>query len=517
MTRNRRIFLNVVATYSRSLYGLFLGIICARWTLTALGETDYGLMGLLAGLVAFITFFNGIMASSISRYFAVMVGEALRDGESGLERCRMWFTTGVVIHTVIPLVLVVIGYPIGSWAVEHFLTIPADRIWHCHWVWRFVCCSAFLSMMMVPFNAMYTAKQYIAELTIYSFVSATLNALFQYYMVTHPGVWLVKLSLWSCCLGMLPNFIIAIRAFFLFPECRIIPRYFSCWRNIGQLGNYAFWNAWGTLGTMLRGQGVAVVINKYFGPRLNAGMQVGNTLAANAESLYGSLAGALSPAIFNAWGAGQVEEARRLAYRVCKIGTLLILIFAIPMAIEADTLLAVWLKNPPPYASGYCLFMLLWIVLDKTTWGITMLINAKGKIALFQAVVGTCVVSAFPLAWIFAALGVGPYSPGWAAALAVCVTNVGRVWFGRKLVGISVRYWGCHIFIPLIVITVLLLGVGLISRLMLPFGLVRIMVTTMIVEVVLLPASWFWILDVEERAYVQLRVLKLLGRLKVHK
>lgn len=471
-------------------------------------------MGLIAGLVAFVTFFNGIMAASISRYFAVMVGEAAQEGKSGLEKCRMWFTTGVVIHTVVPLVLVAVGYPIGAWAVENFLTIPADRVWHCLWVWRFVCCSALLSMMMVPFNAMYTAKQYIAELTIYSFVAVTLNALFQYYMVTHPGVWLVKLSLWSCCLGMLPSCIIAVRAFFIFPECRILPKYFRCWRNIGQLGNYAFWNVWGSLGAMLRGQGVAVVINKYFGPRLNAGMQVGNSLAGNAETLYGSLAGALSPAIFNAWGAGEVEEARALAYRVCKIGTLLILIFAIPMALEADTLLVLWLKNPPPYAAGYCLFMLLWTVLDKLTWGVTMLINAKGQIALFQAVVGTCVVLAFPFAWLFAAIGMGPYSPGWAAALTVCLTNVGRVWFGRKLVGISARYWVCRIFIPLVVATVLSIAVGLFSRLLLPAGLIRIIVITVLVELVLIPVSWFWILDSGERWYLSARLSSFVVRIR---
>ena len=43
MTSNRRKFLNIVATYGRSLYALVIGFFCGRWTLMALGEADCGL------------------------------------------------------------------------------------------------------------------------------------------------------------------------------------------------------------------------------------------------------------------------------------------------------------------------------------------------------------------------------------------------------------------------------------------------------------------------------------------
>ena len=44
MTQNRRIVLNIVATYGRSMYALVIGLFCGRWTLMALGEVDYGLV-----------------------------------------------------------------------------------------------------------------------------------------------------------------------------------------------------------------------------------------------------------------------------------------------------------------------------------------------------------------------------------------------------------------------------------------------------------------------------------------
>lgn len=60
MTQNRRIALNIFATYGRSLYALVIGLFCGRWTLMALEEVDYGLIGVVGGLMAFIAFLNEI-------------------------------------------------------------------------------------------------------------------------------------------------------------------------------------------------------------------------------------------------------------------------------------------------------------------------------------------------------------------------------------------------------------------------------------------------------------------------
>lgn len=38
MSPGKRIFLNVAATYGRSLYALVVGLFCARWVLMSLGE-----------------------------------------------------------------------------------------------------------------------------------------------------------------------------------------------------------------------------------------------------------------------------------------------------------------------------------------------------------------------------------------------------------------------------------------------------------------------------------------------
>ena len=164
--------------------------------LMSLGEVDYGLHGLVAGLTVFISFFNDVLGTSLGRFYALAVGRARVMGDDGLEECRHWFSLAVIIHTILPVCLFVVGWPIGEWVIRHYLTIPPDRMAACLWVFRFSCVGCFIGMVSVPFGAMYGAKQYIAELTVYGFVCTTLNIIVLGYMVTHPGDWLVKYAFW---------------------------------------------------------------------------------------------------------------------------------------------------------------------------------------------------------------------------------------------------------------------------------------------------------------------------------
>ena len=510
----QRIVLNIFASYGRSLYALVVGLFCGRWMLMALGQVDYGLMGVVGGLTAFVAYLNGILASAIGRFYAISVGEQSTNPENGLSSCRMWFTTAVVVQTVVPTLLLVVCYPIGEWAVRCFLAIPADRVQECVWVWRFVSISCFLGMVGIPWNAMYVARQHIAELTIYSFATTTLNACFLYYMVAHPGVWLSKYAFWQCLLAIIPNLIIWSRAHYLFPECRIVRRHLRCWGNIKKMASYALWNAWGTLGAVLRGEGIAILVNKGFGPRTNAGLAVGTTLSGQCDTLAGSLIGAFSPAIFNAWGAKDYRQARLLAFQACKIGTLLVLVFALPLSLEVDEVLRLWLLDPPPYATGLFVFVMAMTVVDKMAVGQMICVNANGRIAAYQAFLGTSLVLTLPLAWLLVVQGFGPYAVGWAMVATMTVCALGRVWFARRLVGMSARYWTKRVCLPLLTLVGSSLGVGLLPRIFLAQSFVRVCVTTLIVESVLLPFAWFLVLDSSERMFLRSRFATFVSKMR---
>ena len=371
MTKNRRIILNIAATFSRSMYSLIIGLLCGRWALRALGEVDYGLYGVIGGLTAFVRFFFDILSGSVGRFFALSLGKGTvsEDKDVALDDCRRWFSLAVFIHCVIPTVLIIVFYPVGIWAVRSFLQIPADRVRDCTVVFNFVCLSSIVSMIVVPFNAMYTAKQYIAELTVYSFATITLNVVFLYYLISHPGTWLVEYSVWMCAVSIIPHILIALRAVVLFPECRFKWRYAFDRARYRQMLSYTGWNTVGSLAYVLRGQGLNVLVNKFFGPVVNASMSIANTVSSNAMSLAQAMQGAFYPVITSAIGAKDYGAAKAITFRFCKFDLVLALIFVLPLSLEMPYVITLWLGNPPAYAIGLCQLVLLYTFFDKHSIG----------------------------------------------------------------------------------------------------------------------------------------------------
>jgi len=472
-----------------------------------LGEVNYGLIGVVGGMTAFISYLNGIMAGGVGRFYAISAGLEAQDLERGIEKCREWFTVAVIIHTVLPVILLIVGYPIGEWAVRHFLTIPPDRIEGCVWVWRFSCLSCFVSMISVPFNGMYGAKQEIAELTIYSFVTSTINIIFLYYALTHPSDWLVRYSGWMCALSVVPSLIITIRAITKYPECRFRWMYVRCWHNIKKMMQFSGWLLVGNLAAIFGSQGVSIFVNKLFGPRLNAATNVGNTLTGQCQSLSGSMIGAFCPAIMNAYGAGDTQRFLALSHLVNKVATLLILVFAIPLSLEIDEVLHLWLKNPPAYAAGFCILGLVYAVIDKISWGCCIAVYAVGKMALYEIVIGGSFFLVIPLSYIFYKLGLGVYCAAWALIVIRVFIAVARVAIAQHIVGgFSISRWFVHVVIPVCVVSCVGVGVGCVPKLFLSTSLFRVCLTTVMIEISLFLVVWYVMFNSSERAYVGGRI-----------
>lgn len=510
MTENRRIFWNVIATYWRSLYALVLGLCCGRWTLAALGKVDYGLNGLIAGLTGFITFVNGLLSAATGRFYTFSIGQAkaAEDKAAALEECRRWFNTAITIHWVIPIVSVIVAYPIGVYAIEHWLTILPDRITACIWVFRFVCIQCVVGMLNVPFNAMYGAKQYIAELTIYSFVTSTLNAGVVYYMMTHPGDWLAKFAGWTCLMSVVPQVIICIRACIIFPECQLNIKYMGDWSRIKQIGAFSGWVFFGRVCGLMNNQGMSIAINKFFGPVMNASRAIGNTVNGHCQTLASAMHGAFAPVIAQACGAGDYVKMNKFALRASKFNVVMSAIFMIPLALELPEVMVLWLKNPPDCAAGLCFCAMLEYMVCYCSLGYLVAILATGKIGLYHVVMGAMAIFTLPLAigagflWrnIFVMMGV--------VIAMECINTIGRMLFARYLCRSSIRAWLSQVIFPIGLTTVVCATIGYLPHLFMKPSFLRVCVTTVFCEIFYLPFVWFFLFSAEEREFVDEKLLR---------
>lgn len=501
MTANRRIVWNTVATYGRSLYALVCGLFTARWVLMTLGEVDYGLMGVVGCLTGFISFFSGLLSAAASRFYAFSVGEALtaEHPEQAIDDGCRWFNIFVFIHLVVSIVLMIIGYPIGEWAVRHYLAIPPERVEACVWVFRFSCVTCFISMATVPFQSLYTAHQEIAELTIYGFVSTTLNVVFLSYMVSHEADWFVAYAAWMCVLFNLPQIIISIRSVFKYKEARIVPAYFWNWLRLKKILEFAGGRMIVSLAFLLNSSGVTVLVDKMLGPARNAAMTIGNTVSGHSLTLTSALTGALQPAITNAAGEGDLTRMRSLSFAACKFSTIAVLVFAIPLSLEIDKVLMLWLKNPPALVGPLTICLLVAAVCEQLSCGHWIAIFAIGKVTRFSAVESIVWFTVLPLSMICILLKCDVVGVGLAYVISKTFAIAVKLYFGRTIAGLSIRHWLTNVFVPIVLCSAISIAAGFAIINSLPSSFVRVILTTIACEVVLLPSAFCFCLTKAEQ------------------
>lgn len=510
MTANRRILWNTIASYGRSLYALVCGLFTARWVLMTLGEVDYGLVGVVGCLTGFIAFINGLLSQAVSRFFAFTVGKANSTGNdtAAIDEGRRWFNVAVLIHTIVSIVLMIVGYPIGEWAVRNYLTIPPERVEVCVWIFRLSCVTCFVGMASVPYNALYSAHQEIAELTIYGFVSTTLNVIFLCYMVSHPADWLLPYSVWTCFLMNVPSLIITIRSFVKYSEARLIPNYLFDWDRLKQILKFAGGRMLVSIAFLLNSNGVAILINKTLGPARNAAMTIGNSISGHCLTLTSALTGALQPAITNAAGEGDFEKMRSLSYAACKFTTLAVIVFAIPLSIEIEMILRLWLKNPPELVGPLTICLLGVAVCDQLSCGHWIAIFAIGRISTFCAIESLVWFTVLPLCALGIYLGYDIVGVGAAYVVSKFLAIAIKLYFGRLIAGLSIRIWFFKVFIPIALCAGASILAGLAVVNFLGTSIIRIVYTTLACEIVLLPAAFFFCLTADERSRILQRLYR---------
>lgn len=503
MTENKRIILNTLATYGRSLYSLALGLFSARWVLEALGKVDLGLLGVVGSILFCITFISGMLSGSISRFYAFSVGQERKiGGEEGRDKVSAWFNAALSIYTILPIILIGIGYPIGIYAIHHWLVIPPERVNSCVFVFRMSLLSAFVGMVSLPYISMYRAYQLITELSFWGILGSTLTFICAYILLHVDGDRLIIRSLMLTSVGVGIALIQVVRARKHFPACRIQTKYLMKGDCIRQLFSYSFWEFFGCVGDLLRGQGTVFLINRHMGPTMNAAYTIGNQVSNHTQTLSSALLGALSPAVSTAAGADEKQRAISLAFRSCKFCTLLILVFCIPLILEVDEVLRLWLVNPPEGASTICVCILIAAACHKLGWGHHILVCSYGRIRGMQTTLGVISAATVILIWAFLHMGFGMLGVGLSFIISFSFLTLVRVAFARSLLGMSVRYWAVRIVVPILIMVAVAFPAGLVARSLMEPSFWRVCLTTVVSLSCSLPVGWFLVLDRTERLFV---------------
>jgi O-antigen/teichoic acid export membrane protein len=499
----KRIIINTIASYGQSVFGLCLSLFSARWVLQALGQSDFGLFGVVGSLILLITFLSGGLSVGVSRFYAYSIGQGQNVSDlEALDDLKRWFNTAFLLHIVVPFVLIIIGWPIGEHAIRHWLTIPAERIDACVWVFRLSVVNGFVGVFSVPFVSMFRAHQLIFELALFGVLRSCAVFVVAWSMLRVSSDRLVTYAVCMMVVSVTIQLLQIFRACMKFDACRVKSSYLYDPVYWKKLFGFVGWKMFGMSCVALRGQGGPVLINLLFGPLVNAAYSVANQVSIQSTTLSSSMTQAFQPALISAEGKGDRQGALLMSIQVCKFGALLVLIFAIPLILEMQTLLDLWLVEPPAYSAQLCQWMLSMLVIDRMTSGPMLGINAYGKIAVYEFVQGGVLFLALPLIWVLYRAGFGPNSIGCALFATMVLYCLGRILFARRLLSYPVALWFKKVLLPVALLVCISASVGWLVVCTNDTSFVRLVSTSAATFLVTSLIAWLQFFDAPEKRYV---------------
>jgi O-antigen/teichoic acid export membrane protein len=503
MSHTKRIIRNTAANYGQSLFALFVSLFTARWILKALGEVDMGLFGVVGSLIALITFLNGGLAISTSRFYAYSIGQAEKTESSGInQELKGWFNSALSLYLILPTIFITIGYPLGDYLIYHRLNIPPDRLEACSVVFHLSLINLFVQLTSVPFIAMYAAHHRFGTLSLFGIIRSLLYFITAYIILHIKSDRLIAYSICMVTADAGIQVIQAVRAYLIFPECRPSLPLMYHKTKLRRFFSYSGWKLFGTSCLAFRNQGSPMVINLMFGPAMNATYSIANRLSLQANTLSDALSRSFTPGIFAAEGRGDREGMLKMSMQICRYSSLLVLLFCIPMLLEAEGVFKLWLSSPPAYCADISKYLLVILIAERMTSGPMLAVNAHGKIAAYEIIQGAMFLLALPLMWLLARQGVGPVAIGLALLVSSFLQFIGRLVFSRVLLGFSVIGWSREVLLPLAMVTAPSYLLGALVTTWLPFNLGRLFLTGAVVVTSLMILSYFIVLKKSERLKV---------------
>lgn len=497
MTSVKRITVNTIATYSRSLLSAGLALFSSRWVLQALGVSDFGLFSLVGSIILFVTFFNSIMSSSASRHFSFELG---RNIENDINK---WFNTALSIHLILPIILILLGYPIGVYFIKNIFEIPINKIFDSLIILRISLLTAFVSMLSVPFIAMYIAKQKLIELAIIGFIYSVLTFLAAYFLLRIPGNKLIIHTILIATIQIFIYLIQIFRAFIFFPECKINLTYWFHNKRLVELTSFAFWNLFGNFGHLMRTQGLAFLTNIFFGTKGNAAYGISSNLSTQTSNLTNALSASINPEIIQSVGRGDKLNAIKLSFQSAKMGIYLILLLTIPMITEINYVLNLWLTIVPENAEILCILMIFVFMIEKTTLTHMTLLQAINKISMPQLIQGVIFSSSIIVAFIMIKLGFGIVSIGWSIIITMIISRINLIYWVRKYLYVSVKMWVKKILSPYIIIVILLLLLSYSLTIIMQPQFIRLVLNYVINFFIASLLFWNMFFDDNEKEYLK--------------
>lgn len=452
MNSSTRVIVNTSAQYIKTFVNVILTLYSTRLILQVLGVDDFGIYTLLAGVISMLSFATNALATTTQRFLSY------HQGKSTVEEQKNIFANSFYIHVFLGVITFLVLIALTPFLFNGFLNIPDERLQASIVTYLIVIAILLATFFSSPFRAVLISHENIVYLTIIDVIDGVLKLVLAIALAFITYDKLIGYALFLFGIQIFNLLAIGIYALYCYPEC-VLPNIKRVKRNyIKQISSFAGWTIYSIGCVIGRTQGIAIIINKFFGAVVNAAYGLGFQISGYVNFMSESLLNAIRPQIMRAEGECDRSRMLMLAEMASKYSFFLLSCLAVPCVVEMETLLTLWLKDVPEYSVLFCRMVLIASIADSTTCGLWVANQAIGNVKQYSLVVNSIKLATLPVSLFFIWIGFPIYTIAICFVFFEFLCAILRIPFVAKTGSLNWKKFVVNVFgrlaIPLVVLMI---------------------------------------------------------------
>lgn len=494
-SNNKTIARNTAFLYVRMLFVLLVSLYTSRVVLNILGIDDYGVYNVVAGFVSMFGFLNATLSSSMQRFYNF---EGSIDDEKGYQKV---YSTGLIIHIILAACLAIILESFGLWYVNNIMVMPDDAILAANVVYQ----TSILSMILVILQIPYTGALMADERMDFYAIISIVDVLFKLIaIISLPYLPFNKLITYGCLLLFITIF--DTIAYITYAK-RVVLRYkikFQIDKVLFKsLLSFSGWNLLGTFAFLLKGQGLNMLLNSFFGVVINAARGIAYQVNGAINVFSANLATAFRPQIVNSYAQKNYSRTYNLFFTESKMCFTLMAILMVPVILELNYLLHIWLGNVvPEYTNIFTILVLLDSLVCTLNTPCTQVAYAVGRLKKYQIVTSCVNLCLLPVCWIALDHGFDSISVFIFTIIFSILNQVTCLILLNQLFPFGLGKYIKEVCMPCIAVLILIPLIPIMIHIVVPIDVLRLILVTISDFIVGLIIIYFVVLSSSERVVV---------------
>lgn len=494
MHDNKLIMKNTAFMAVRMLFSMGVSFYTSRVVLQQLGIVDFGIYNVVGGLAIIMSFFSSALTAAIQRYMNI---ELAVNGGTGMQKV---FSACWGCVAVMTACFLIVAEVVGVWFLNNKLNIPAARMYDAHVVFQISLLIVVIELFRVPYNSLIIAYERMSFFAYNSIVEVSLKLLTAIMLSVVPGNKIIIYMWFLVAVAVVIN-----ASYVLYCRSKMPELCFSLRAERGQIveiGKFAGWNVLTSISDISYQQGSSMILNIFYGVALNATMGIANQVKAAVTAFTRSVQTASNPQIVKLFAAGDHEAFATLFMRISRVSFYLMLLLGVPIILNTDYILSIWLTEIPPSGVLYVRLMILFCIIDSLTGPLWVSMQAAGKIASYQIVISLVWILCLPITFIAFRYGLPSY---WILLVMIIIDVfliIVRMLFTDRYCNVGCGQYLRHVLVPVTVVTITSTVIPTILAYQIAGPLVRLLVTGSVWCLTVLPAVFYLGMDKGERAAV---------------